>query len=269
VKLIATGTSGTIGKHLGKIVKYEGDIRDANYSQLDGSESFLHLAGIVGAKNVEKQLQHSYAVNVDATIKLAENCISRNFKQFVYVSTSHVYKPSPHPIMEDFTLAPQNEYAAQKLKAESNLLEIFSKSSTVLVIVRVFSILGKGMSDFTLGGLADRIAQGSDETVNFSSDVRDFLAPKQAAVALEVIARHVWLESSIVNLCTNTPLSVKDAVTQYLLSKNYLPSSKIFVESKSQNPVLIGANEKLLSVIPELQNTLKAFNPSKSAYLLN
>ena len=269
MKLIATGTTGTIGKHLGKVVKYEGDVQETNYSQLDGFESLLHLAGVVGAKNVEKQLQHAYAVNVDATIKLAENCITRNFKQFVYVSTSHVYKPSPRPIMENFPLAPQSEYAAQKVKAESSLIEVFSKSSTALVIVRVFSLLGTGMFDFTLGGLADRIAQGSDETVNFSSDVRDFLAPNQAAVALEVIARHVWFESSIVNLCTSSPLSVKDAVTQYLLSKNYSPSSKIFVESKSQNPVLIGANEKLLSVIPELENTLKAFNPSKSAYLLN
>jgi nucleoside-diphosphate-sugar epimerase len=266
VRVLATGTTGTIGKHLSKVVKYEGDVRDPNYGQLDGFESFLHLAGVVGVKNVEKRLQDAYTINVDATIRLAENCVSRNFKQFVYVSTSHVYKPSPRPITEDFTLAPQSEYAAQKLEAESSLIEVFSNSSTVLVIVRVFSILGAGMFNFTLGGLADRIAQGSDEIVNFSSDVRDFLAPNQAAVALEVIARHVWLESGTVNLCTSSPLSVKDAVTQYLLSNNYLPSSKIFVESKSQNPVLIGSNKKLLSIIPELASTLKAFNPSKSAY---
>ena len=269
MKLIATGTTGTIGKHLGKVVKYEGDVRHNNYSQLDGFDCLLHLAGVVGTKNVEKQLQYAYEVNVDATIRIAESCINRNFKQFIYVSTSHVYKPNSRPIMEDFELGPQSEYAAQKLEAEKSLVKVFSKSSTTLVIVRVFSILGTGMHDFTLGGLADRIAQGSDETVNFSSDVRDFLAPNQAAVALDVIARHVWLESSIVNLCTGAPLSVKDAVSQYLLSKNYSLSSKIFMECNSQNPVLIGANEKLLSVIPELDITLKAFNPSKSAYLLN
>ena len=266
MRVIASGLTGTIGRFVENTNEYVGDIRNPSlYTQLEGFDSFLHLAGIVGVQNVQNALQESYEINVTATLRLAQECLKRKFSQFVYVSTSHIYGISENKLIESAVLNPRTEYAKQKLEAELRLKALFENEHSNLVIVRLFSILGAGMTPFTLGGLLDQISSHGNRQISFSDDRRDFLAPDQAATALEIIAHNNWKGDETINLCTGKSLSVKAASKIYLASKGYFLEEDIFKAGRSDVPIIVGDNSKLKQAIPGIIEVIETFKPSKSA----
>lgn len=266
MKVIASGLSGTIGRFVENANGYVGDIRNPSlYSQLEGYDSFLHLAGIVGTQNVQNALKESYEINVTATLSLAQECLKRNFSQFVYVSTSHIYGISEHKLVEDAVLNPRTDYSKQKLEAELRLKSLFEEERSNLVIVRLFSILGAGMPPFTLGGLLDQISSQGNRQISFSDDQRDFLSPDQAAKALEIIAKNDWKEDETINLCTGKSLSVKAASKIYMASKGFFLEEDTFKAGSSDVPIIVGDNSKLKQAIPGIREVIETFRPSRSA----
>jgi nucleoside-diphosphate-sugar epimerase len=266
MKVIASGLTGTIGRFVENVNGYVGDVRNPSlYTQLEGYDSFLHLAGIVGVQNVQDALQESYEINVTATLTLAQECLKRNFSQFVYVSTSHVYGTSGNKIIESAVLNPRTDYAKQKLEAELRLRDLFKKEYSNLVIVRLFSILGAGMPPFTLGGLLDQISSHGNRQISFSDDQRDFLSPDQAAKALKIIAENNWKGDETINLCTGKSLSVKAASKIYLASQGHFLEEEIFKTGSSEVPIIVGDNSKLKEAIPGIIEVIDTFKPSKSA----
>lgn len=266
MKVLATGSTGTLGRYLRNSAPFKGDIRSSDLAQLKGFQSFLHLAGVVGTKNVAVRIHESREINIDATIALARRAIDLGYSQFIFVSSSHVYAQSEDPIDEFHALNPQTDYAKQKVEAELELQEIFKNSDSNLIIVRLFSVLGQGMPDFTLGGLADRISNGSGEVINFADDLRDFITPEQAAAALDSIASHGWIQDLVFNLCTGNALSVQDAITRYLQSRGSSVSDELFIPGQSGNSKIVGDNRRLITYLPSLGSILEDFTPSKNAY---
>ena len=124
--IYATGTSGTIGRHLKSRVNNL-DI-DLSVSKKDfvlpngiKTANLIHLAGIVGLKAVNDDLKKSISVNISGTARLAESFKSQSNGIFYYVSTSHVYAPSSARIDENGEIGPINRYAEQKYIAETVL----------------------------------------------------------------------------------------------------------------------------------------------------
>ena len=263
MRVIATGLSGTIGRHVQNATSYLGDIRDPDgYDQLNGHDCFLHLAGVVGTKTVANSKKIAHEINVGATLNLAKEALNRNYSQFIYVSTSHVYGNASGDITEETKAAPLTEYAFQKLKAENQLREVFRNSPTRLVILRLFSILGNGMPAFTLGGLLDQLTVDPSLKVSCSQDVRDFLAPTQAGASLTFLAHEEWGVEGTYNLCSGTGLSVKDASKMYLSTKGYTADENRFEPGFSPVPRIVGSNRKLISEIPGVQKYIAEFRPS-------
>jgi nucleoside-diphosphate-sugar epimerase len=265
MKIIGSGLGGTIGRHIQNVNSYTGDIRNrSNYVQLQGFDSFLHLAGVVGAKNVDESMEASYDVNVTATLELAQEVIKQNYAQFIYVSTSHVYGKVAGKIDENVTPNPITNYAKQKLEAEYGLKEIFRGQNTKLITVRLFSILGANMPSFTLGGFLDQMSLNSNQAVSCSDDIRDFLSPRQAADALKMIAEKRWVASDTFNLCTGVGYTVKEAAQLYFARIGVQVDEVLFASGNSDVPVIIGNNSKLIQMFPEIQNALREFNPSRN-----
>ena len=259
--ILATGTSGTIGKHFSSHVSpISADLRNFNSVQTvlgkfqnKEKSSLIHLAGVVGKIEVEKDLDNSRKINILGTKSLAEHFKSNFSGKFYYVSTSHVYACSKVPIDEEFETSPSTLYASQKLEAENLLKDIFSDSPDRLCILRLFSVLDWDTAPFTLGGGIRKLAdKNSDFELNYSNDIRDFLTPKTVAETILTLVK-IDKASGIVNVCTNVGTPVIDACVRMLTESNFqIPNSRIN-SGTSDNPIIVGNNSKLLNILPNLE----------------
>lgn len=255
--IFATGTTGTIGRHLTSRVKsLVIDLAAANFqletSPILDSDSLLHLAGIVGPVQVEENLDLSYEVNVSAVSRLGKQFIESQGSKFVFVSTSHVYEPSGNPILETHQTGPRSTYARQKREAEVALLDIFSKEPERLCIVRVFSVLDWDVAPFTLGGGIAKLSDANSKYVlNNCDDIRDFLTPRTIANALAEICENSTL-SREVNLCSGQGITVGQAAREMLGPKASAIALNRMISGNSDSPVLVGENSKLRSALPNL-----------------
>ncbi|MCX6445211.1 MAG: NAD(P)-dependent oxidoreductase [Actinobacteria bacterium] len=257
MKIYATGTTGTIGKHLQNRVKQlEVDLAARDFELpaevYESGNCVLHLAGLVGPQLVEEDLEYSHQVNVVSTERLGRQFLQSSSNRLVYVSTSHVYKPSLSTIKESDPISPQNTYARQKREAEIVLSELFSQEPERLCIARVFSVLDWDVASFTLGGgIAKLCDESSSYILNNCDDVRDFLTPKTIAGALLEISKSSDL-SGVINVCSSQGLTVGEAARTMLAgSKVEVPEGRMKAGSSS-NPFVVGDNSKLRAALPNL-----------------
>ena len=251
VVTFATGMTGLIGRHLsGKAIELKINLAalDERYLAeiLGSNDNVIHLAGIVGESNVLANLKHSYLVNVEGTENLARLFFQHSQGRFVYVSTSHVYRKSSLILDENSPTDPSTVYAGQKLLAEEKIQAIFESEPHRLVVIRLFSVLGDGMPDFSLGGAVRKLLTNEDYKLENCDDVRDFLSPKQAA-------EHIWTITNlspingVINLCSGHSKTVRAAVLEMIpVELHQLALSKL-LEGNSANPIIIGCNKRLLS----------------------
>ncbi len=253
----ATGTSGTIGKHLsGQAIDLKIDLelnvqRQELPSRLD-SANLIHLAGIVGNAAVENDKEKSFAVNVRGTIQLAEAFRNQGEGIFYFVSTSHVYAPNRERINEDAEVGPVTRYAEQKLTAENELRNLFSAAPHRLCIIRVFSVLDWDVGPFTLGGGIRKLAMNDPNfELKCGEDIRDFLTPKSIAQAILQISKNN-LGGCIFNLSSGIGTSVGDAARRMLAESHFeIPESRI-LHGNSSSPFVVGDSSKLQARLPGL-----------------
>ena len=251
VVTFATGMTGLIGRHLsGKAIELTVNLAalDEQYlaAIIGGNDNVIHLAGIVGESKVLANLEHSYSVNVEGAEKLARLFFQYSRGRFVYVSTSHVYRRSLSILDENSPTDPLTVYAGQKLLAEERIQAIFENEPHRLVIVRLFSVLGDGMPDFSLGGAVRKLLANEDYKLENCDDVRDFLSPKQAAEYIWAIT-NLSPVHGLINLCSGYSKTVRDAVLEMIPVELHQLALSRLLKGNSTNPIIIGSNKKLLS----------------------
>lgn len=260
--LFATGRSGTIGRHLedgvnSLSVNLAEPLEDVNLLKFESSDNLLHLAAVVGTTKVMEDKKHSREVNVNGTVRLAEAFKKKSTGKFVFISTSHVYKPSIFRLTEFSELNPPTLYAEQKLEAEFLLTKIFESEPTRLCIVRVFSVLDWEVGPLTLGaGIQKLTDRNSDYLLQNADDVRDFLTPRKIASTLTRISSHPEI-FGILNLCSGTGLSLEYAARFMLQSSGFEVPNERIISGNSEHPVIVGDNRRLLSFFPDLQLSWK------------
>lgn len=266
MKIIATGISGTIGRKLDRdiesaqVVLGSGRLID-HFEPKNNPLTLIHLAGIVGEMKVSEDLSHSKRINVDETFSLAREVIEEFGGRFIHISSSHIYGPDPLPLKESNPYNPQSNYAFQKVIAEQMLLNHFGENNPQLVILRVFSVLGWDVADFTLGGVIKRILNGSQESLSNTDDIRDFMTPTTIAGAISKIARSENI-SGIFNLCTGTGITVGDAARSMFKQAKFDEGS-LLKPGNSKIPFIVGDNNKLLDAALELNLNWDPINDLK------
>lgn len=257
-KIYATGSTGTIGRHLPEnthSIKLDLSSSQERFSEinLETNSNLIHLAAIVGPSQVLADVNYARSVNIRGTQFLAEEFTKKSEGVFYYISTAHVYAPSHDSISESNPLAPGSVYAEQKLEAESLLQSIFEPFPKRLCIIRVFSVLDWNVAPYTLGGGVRRLADiNSDFVLINSSDIRDFLTPRDIACALFEIAT-ASTRLHIVNLCTGIGTSVGDAAKRMLSESGFeVPEARISW-GQSSNPKMVGDNSLLIAHHPDLK----------------
>ena len=254
--IVATGKTGTIGRHLPTSVsELDLDLNSQNeYLKSWNREnqiSLIHLAGIVGPAAVSKDLDLSFRINVSGTLRLAKEFLSKSSGNFYFVSTSHVYEKSYLPLNENSKIQPKSHYAEQKIQTEQMLKQLFSDEPTRLCIIRVFSVLDWNTPEFTLGGAIRKLRDNSNYILQNGDDVRDFLDPLTIATGIYKIAQEGAL-SGVVNLCSGTGISIRNAAGIMLAQAEIDASARQIRSGNSENPVIIGDNHKLKSIHPDI-----------------
>jgi GDP-4-dehydro-6-deoxy-D-mannose reductase len=264
MRLMATGLTGTIGKKLPNDVLSArirlGDEKLVDHFTLDADPpTLIHLGGIVGEEKVSQDLERSEKINVIATLSLAREVIEEFGGKFIHVSSSHVYGPYSEDLSEECSMNPQSNYAQQKMRAEQELISHFGVAHPQLVILRVFSVLGWDVGNFTLGGAVKRILNGSKEKIASTDDVRDFMTPTSIARAIYKIGEASELQG-VYNLCTGKGISVREAVSSMASIENFQLEASQLKPGNSKTPRIVGSNSKILSCSLKLDLTWDPLN---------
>lgn len=147
------------------------------------------------------------AVNVGAALSLADYAISAGAKNFVYLSTGGVYRPSDRALKETQELDPSSFYAASKAAAEA-LLEHYSDLLNV-VILRPFFVYGPGQSGMLMPTLIDKVTRGREIVVDDENGMRS--NPTYVDDAVEMVRRALELPlSTTLNVAGDQTLSIRE-----------------------------------------------------------
>jgi len=115
---------------------------------LNGVDTVFHLAGFTHDLRDTSETEYLYrAINVDATIHLAELAVKNGVKHFVYVSSSKAGgSAQPGKCMNEMDQCePEGIYGQTKRMAELKLLEIGKHSDMHVSIVRPSLVYGVGV----------------------------------------------------------------------------------------------------------------------------
>lgn len=117
---------------------------------LAGCSYVIHTAARVHVQvdSNEKELQEYRKVNVDGTLSLANQAIAAGVKRFVFISSVKVNGESSaygHPFTDRDKPRPVDAYGISKMEAEIALMELASRSSMDVVIIRPPLVYGPGV----------------------------------------------------------------------------------------------------------------------------
>ena len=171
----------------------EADLRDADLAALlDGVTHVFHLAAQAGVRRSwGAEFQVYTSLNIDATQRLLEACVTRPIERFVYASSSSVYGDEVAiPMIETALPQPVSPYGVTKLAAEQLCYLYYVNYKVPAVSLRYFTVYGPrqrpdmGFNRFFSAGLDGRpLVQYGD-----GLQTRDFTFVADAATATAAAA---------------------------------------------------------------------------------
>ena len=167
MKILITGASGFVGKHLVNELNYMKDIsivvvckellnvsadltaKNALRKAFSGSDVVIHLAARVHIMQDKSAnpLAVFRIVNVDATLNLARQLAAAGVKRFIFLSSIKVNGEFTLPGLPftAYDANPQDPYGISKYEAEVGLHKIAAETGMQVVIIRPPLIYGTGV----------------------------------------------------------------------------------------------------------------------------
>lgn len=221
---LLTGASGFLGQVVQEQLKDKGTLQslrgcnDVDLCQIDSllslspARHIIHLAGVVGIPDFEKDIARGYGVNVGGTLNLLRYAVQNKSKTFVYVSTYMYGAPNYLPIDEKHPLACLHAYHQSKKMAEDLCLQFAQAYGIKLFVLRVFNIYGPGQSKSML--IPTIISQLKQQEIKLRDPFpkRDYLFVSDVARAIALCFEEQALPG-IYNIGSGISWSVDELVT--------------------------------------------------------
>jgi len=259
--IFASGTTGSIGRHLQKVKPFTTRLTEAEDSfdsefKDSNPQAFIHLAAITDIKSAANFEALSYEINVVGAIKAMQAFVRSGGKRFIFASTGHVYGSTERGgfALESDTPRPKSVYAKHKLIAEGKLSNIASDHGIELINARIFSVFGANMAEHYLASKifnSQKLPNSSTDypLVKNGLDVRDFLEPLMVANTLYKLASidNIKGEGETINLCSGIPLTVRERI---LIDFPNWPETRI-ERNNSETPYLVGSNKRIQKILSD------------------
>ncbi len=226
MRVLLSGGSGFVGRHLGRLLGAQGhevfaptsddwNLRNADRTfqavAAAAPELVVHLAAHTGLVAADGQASRVRAINVEGTQHLLDAVASEAREaRILVVSTCHVYgPPQTLPVTEEHPLAPVGVYASTKRDAETRT----RASGLDWVIVRPFHLVGPGQPPtHAASDWARQAAMGAQVIHCGNLDLaRDLLDVRDACQALIRLAEKAPSQQTF-NVCRGEGWLLRDVL---------------------------------------------------------
>ncbi len=281
MKVLVTGASGFIGKHLfNKLIDLNYNVLGVSYSgceigghkivhadvtnrkSLEGVfknnhfEIVFHLAAAIPKNPKDSEIKEYLSVNIEGVYNLLELCRKYSIKKVVYSSSESVYnrKMTVLPANEKDS-GPENIYGISKLAGE-NLCEMFQRSCGLKTVsLRYSSVFGEGQGLSSILPIFLNKALKNEDMAVFGTGERtqDFIYVKDVVEA-DIKAAFSKAEG-IYNIGSGKEISVialaKTIKKIFFESRSGIVHKRIESEDKSRFVLDITKAKKELGFSPE------------------
>lgn len=194
----------------------------------------IHAAAYVDVAESVKEPTLYVDNNVLTTTYLAEVCVKKGVKRFIYVSSAAVYgEPKYLPIDEEHPLEPLSPYGASKVASEV-IIKTFSKvyKNFKYTIIRPFNIYGPGQTSTYAGvvtNFCERLLRNLPPIIYGDGEqTRDFIYVEDVAEAITKIIECDKAVNNTYNVGTGIPTKINDLakLVMEILGITYKPIYK-------------------------------------------
>lgn len=188
-----------------------GDIDGATdwSSALEGVDAVIHAAARVHVLHepVRDPLSEFRHVNIDATVKLAEQAAEAGVKRFVFLSTIGVLgNYSKTPMNEHKNPTPPNAYSASKREAEVRLMQVADRTGLEVVIIRPPLVYGPGVKANFLR-LMQAVDKGLPLPFGRVRNLRDFVSIDNLCSLILLCLHHPAAANQMFVVADGEPIS--------------------------------------------------------------
>ncbi|MDA9816928.1 NAD-dependent epimerase/dehydratase family protein [Alphaproteobacteria bacterium] len=236
---------------------------------LKNQEVVIHAAGkahIMDNKTVTSYNEYK-KVNLDGTLRLAQQASISGVKRFIFISTIKVNGEKTKknkPFTELDKPNPVDGYSLSKWEAEKKLIEISTKSGMEFVIIRPSLIYGPGVKG-NFGKIISLIKRGLPLPLGAINNKRSFIAIDNLIDLITVCIKHPKASNQLFLAADGKDLSTSQLIKELAMSANknlfLIPIPVIFLK-------FIASILRKKTVIDRLNESLQV-DISKSKNLLN
>lgn len=207
---------------------------------------FINFAAITSVKECDANKKKSFDVNYKAPANLL-NLINQSkltdFRYFLNLSTSHVFRPSRFKIREDSEKKPQNHYGKTKNYLEKFILKNNRKYYFKIGIARIFNYYNKNSKKNFFINDIKKILTNNKKKIYLKNitTFRDFISIDYINTAL-----YKMLQLNLngdYNICSGEKIYLQEVVRHL----NNKMKKKILIFDNNRSDGLVGSNLKLRS----------------------
>ena len=250
MKIIITGATGFVGSNLSKYLEDKGNVvgklslRNPDWILNKNADVIIHLAGKAHDTANTSADDEYFKVNRDLTIRLFEEFLNSEIRDFIYFSSVKATADTIEGILdENHPSDPKTPYGKSKLEAENYLLAQELPENKRLFIIRPCMIHGPGNKG-NLNLLYKVVEKGIPWPLADFDNQRSFLSIDNLNFLIERIISDQNMTSGIYNFSDDKALSTNDLV-------------KIIANTSGKTERLLKIPKHLISFIAKTGDYLK------------
>ncbi len=239
-KILITGTSGFVGKHLIHLIKQKSNLefvlptndfdllKPLSISHLINTTQFdflIHLAAQSFVPRSFEDPKETFDINFYGTFYLLEALKKANFAgTFLYISSSDIYgmvEESNLPITEKLNPNPRSPYATSKAASELLCKQYSIQNSFKILVARPFNHIGPGQGDnFVIPAFIKKILEAKKNKIKAISVgnleiTRDFTDVRDVVESYLLLLEH-GISGEIYNICSGNEYKIGNLLNEVI-----------------------------------------------------